>query len=71
MFCHVWTSRFSAVYQCNSCATDSDVDLSKTELVFRLRMDRNFYGPTSYIMSMSVSSVAVSAKINKLILLTF
>ena len=35
------------------------------------RMDRNFYGPTSYIMSMSVSSVAVSAKINKLILLTF
>jgi len=29
-------SRFSAVYQCNSCATDSDVDLSKTELVFRL-----------------------------------
>ena len=31
------TSRFSAVYQCNSCATDStDVDLSNTELVFRL-----------------------------------
>ena len=30
-------SRFSAVYQCNSCATDSQiVDLSKTELVFRL-----------------------------------
>ena len=30
-------SRFSAVYQCNSCATDS-LDLSKTELVFRLHV---------------------------------
>jgi len=41
-------SRFSAVYQCNSCATDSHVDLSKTELVFRLQ-----YGPDLVLLGIS------------------
>ena len=53
----VWRSRFSAVYQCNSCATD--VDLSKTELVFRLGL--TYQGLILLGLALSLSSASVSS----------